>query len=416
MSEQQEIHVKLYFLNLKGAVKEIRRTALHLKPNWEHWPTVYRMVSNMFSLAEATMTYEDPEKDKVCLESQLEWEECLRLGPYGVCTPLRIHVKKRWSQTKNKGAVELEPTHFYHSCGAPVSGDLEHFKALVPSIVKRYLSLEDPQSLPDWLMPAAKWLQMDSGDTDLDVDINVLATCMSGRALALMDDREYRAALDLLLEAQILSPSATTLYNIACCQALMGNPEEAMTSLTSAVDLGYANFPHMLQDEDLASLRGHEGFQKLAAAAGPGAESSTSAAHDDAQSSDTASVEVVPEVEGPVSPVEVPGPQQDAGQPPASDPQDPQVRPLEVAAQATRTLAETVAQVVTGVVQQVQQVSDRAAQPAPAPAQPEPQVSEEQQESLDKLRVMGFLDDDENLTCLRESNWSLTAAIEKLVS
>ena len=142
--------------------------------------------------------------------------------------------------------------------------------ALVPSIVKRYLSLEDPRSLPDWLMPAAKWLQMDSGDTDLDVDINVLATCMSGRALALMDDREYRAALDLLLEAQILSPSATTLYNIACCQALMGNPEEAMTSLTSAVDLGYANFPHMLQDEDLASLRGHEGFQKLAAAAGPG--------------------------------------------------------------------------------------------------------------------------------------------------
>ena len=60
--------MKLYFLNLKGAVKEIRRTALHLKPNWEHWPTVYRMVSNMFSLAEATMTYEDPEKDKVHTE------------------------------------------------------------------------------------------------------------------------------------------------------------------------------------------------------------------------------------------------------------------------------------------------------------------------------------------------------------
>ena len=43
-------------------------------------------------------------------------------------------MKKRWSQTKNKGAVELEPTHFYHSCGAPVSGDLEHFKGLAAGL------------------------------------------------------------------------------------------------------------------------------------------------------------------------------------------------------------------------------------------------------------------------------------------
>ena len=116
-----------------------------------------------------------------------------------------------------------------------------------------------------------KWLRTDD-DINLDVNIPLLATCMTMQALTLMDDskREYPAALMLLLEAQMLSPSAGKLYNIACCQALMGSPEGALESLNSAVALGYNNFSHMLQDDDLASLRSHAGFACLVAGARTG--------------------------------------------------------------------------------------------------------------------------------------------------
>uniref|UniRef100_A0A7S4G573 UBA domain-containing protein n=1 Tax=Eutreptiella gymnastica TaxID=73025 RepID=A0A7S4G573_9EUGL len=392
MSEDEEVHAKLYFLDYKGKVKEIRRMALHSKANWRQWPAVNALVNDMFSVNDSTVTYEDPDQDKVCLESQLEWDECLSLGPYGLHRPLKIHIKKKCHRGKTRADLVLEPTRFYESSGAPVSVDPEQqqmFKAQVPSIVKRYLRAGTSQSLPEWLLPAVKWLRTDD-DINLDVNIPLLATCMTMQALTLMDDskREYPAALMLLLEAQMLSPSAGKLYNIACCQALMGSPEGALESLNSAVALGYNNFSHMLQDDDLASLRSHAGFACLVA----GARTDMANSADDRKtpSSVAASVEVVPEPAVPVSPVQVPEPQHDAEQ------EGEQQPPTMQAPQDIERVVSAAENVAKGI-------------------SPE-SLSAEECEGLERLRMMGFLDEEKNLQCLRQSDWSLTAAVDKLVS
>jgi predicted esterase len=61
--------------------------------------------------------------------------------------------------------------------------------------------------------------------------------------------------------------SSAARYNLACAQARQGKQVEAVASLTAATDLGYANPLHMLDDEDLASLRTHESFVDLLLAA-----------------------------------------------------------------------------------------------------------------------------------------------------
>ena len=69
MSEDEEVHAKLYFLDYKGKVKEIRRMALHSKANWRQWPAVNALVNDMFSVNDSTVTYEDPDQDKVRLDA-----------------------------------------------------------------------------------------------------------------------------------------------------------------------------------------------------------------------------------------------------------------------------------------------------------------------------------------------------------
>jgi hypothetical protein len=45
-------------------------------------------------------------------------------------------------------------------------------------------------------------------------------------------------------------------YNIACCQALLGKPDDAFKSLTLAIERGWKNVEHLKSDTDLTSLHG----------------------------------------------------------------------------------------------------------------------------------------------------------------
>lgn len=44
-------------------------------------------------------------------------------------------------------------------------------------------------------------------------------------------------------------------YNIACSYALTKQPEEALTALSRALELGYDDVAYLMKDPDLASLR-----------------------------------------------------------------------------------------------------------------------------------------------------------------
>jgi hypothetical protein len=53
------------------------------------------------------------------------------------------------------------------------------------------------------------------------------------------------------------------LYNLACCESILGRFEQALARLKEAVAAGYHNVKHMESDDDLKPLRETFGFQEL---------------------------------------------------------------------------------------------------------------------------------------------------------
>jgi quercetin dioxygenase-like cupin family protein len=85
----------------------------------------------------------------------------------------------------------------------------------------------------------------------------------SFRAAPLMRSDPGRAR-ELLQEGLAkYSESANLLYNLACLEAVQGDPEAAMTSLRRAATLAPRVLEWARKDEDLASLRGQKEFEEL---------------------------------------------------------------------------------------------------------------------------------------------------------
>jgi len=92
------------------------------------------------------------------------------------------------------------------------------------------------------------------------------------RALHLMKcgkRQDVEKARELLLEQlrQSLNEwqQRIPLYNLACCEAVLGNTSTALSYLEKSVTNGYCNLKHLLSDPDLASLRSEEAFQQIVA-------------------------------------------------------------------------------------------------------------------------------------------------------
>lgn len=66
--------------------------------------------------------------------------------------------------------------------------------------------------------------------------------------------------------ARLAPDNPTVHYNLACSLALLGRGDEALDALDESVRLGYEDLPHLLRDEDLASLREQPRFRALVAA------------------------------------------------------------------------------------------------------------------------------------------------------
>ncbi len=67
---------------------------------------------------------------------------------------------------------------------------------------------------------------------------------------------DYKTAVEMNQKAaKFTAYRATSLYNKACAQALMGHIEEAHRALTAAMQAGFLDFDLIAQDADLAQLR-----------------------------------------------------------------------------------------------------------------------------------------------------------------
>jgi len=99
------------------------------------------------------------------------------------------------------------------------------------------------------------------------------------RAIKLMEagtpnDYQLAKALYELILSSIVPNDSLALYNLACCEAQLGNSQAALVSLQKAISAGYNNVAHMEADADLASIRETPAFKALVAAMKNGSSSS----------------------------------------------------------------------------------------------------------------------------------------------
>jgi hypothetical protein len=74
-------------------------------------------------------------------------------------------------------------------------------------------------------------------------------------------------ALEAYQRARVFAPSALLSYNLACAQARLGRVDDAVNSLSDAVDRGWAAPDDLLQDPDLGPVRADGRFTALLARA-----------------------------------------------------------------------------------------------------------------------------------------------------
>ncbi|HET9155758.1 MAG TPA: tetratricopeptide repeat protein [Myxococcaceae bacterium] len=84
-----------------------------------------------------------------------------------------------------------------------------------------------------------------------------------GLASVLLGDDQ--GAVTAYEKARSFAPSGLLSYNLACAQARLGHVDEALGSLSDAIDRGFAAPGGLLGDPDLAPLRGDPRFSTLLA-------------------------------------------------------------------------------------------------------------------------------------------------------
>jgi len=90
---------------------------------------------------------------------------------------------------------------------------------------------------------------------------------LQSEGLALMDAKDYQKAKETF-EKQLSTircqwRRSTPLYNIACCESLLGNKDSALAFLSQAIMAGYKDLDHMMSDPDLENIRDLEGFKEI---------------------------------------------------------------------------------------------------------------------------------------------------------
>ena len=109
----------------------------------------------------------------------------------------------------------------------------------------------------DWPAAAKAWRAIADREPT-----NGVAWYRLGSALAWM--KKYDESVSALTKAsEFTDVRANALYNLACVHALEGRSEDAIATLTSAVEAGFHHKHYFEQDADLASIRQDPRFQKL---------------------------------------------------------------------------------------------------------------------------------------------------------
>jgi hypothetical protein len=104
---------------------------------------------------------------------------------------------------------------------------------------------------------ASRAVAQESRPTTQDAARTAEMRALYSQGLSAYQSGNHERAIELYQAAIVKGlKSPEGPYNIACCQALLGKPDDAFKSLTLAIERGWKNVEHLKSDTDLTSLHG----------------------------------------------------------------------------------------------------------------------------------------------------------------
>jgi len=254
---------------------DIRRITLDV-PDWDSFNRELVQVYPTQYHPELSVRYKDEEGDMITLTSQKEWVAMMETQGSG---PIRLYIAEgKHNGQYFKDGPAPEPLGVYEKEEGgdkkPVEEN-EKSKGLeftVPKCLERLLpgGKITPYNLPSWLEGCVELKRVPGADptVDLDIDVCSLFESLHRQALALLtpeaEPQLLRRAKDFLQSMVDMIPNHPLAnYNLACAHSLLGELQEGVQALKRAIEGGYSNLKHMVEDTDLNNLHSLPDFQAL---------------------------------------------------------------------------------------------------------------------------------------------------------
>jgi Zn-dependent protease len=131
----------------------------------------------------------------------------------------------------------------------------------LPHLARAYQRSADPQTVATY----ARCLAAVGRGDEARLLAGPQAPAESQRALgeALFRSRDYAGSAEISRRLFERAHQPLDAYNLACAEARLGHDEEALRWLRTAVDSGFADREHLLDDPDLAPLRARDEWTEI---------------------------------------------------------------------------------------------------------------------------------------------------------
>jgi len=265
---------KLFF----NGNSDIRRITLDV-PDWDSFNRELVQVYPQQYHPELSVRYKDEEGDLITVTSQKEWATMMET--LKGTSPIRLFIaegKHNGQYFKDGPAPEAIGVYAQEEGEKKPVEETENLKTLefaVPRCLERLLpgGKITPYNLPSWLEGCVEVKRVPGGDptialADVDIDLCSLFESLHKQALSLLnpeaEPQVIKKAKDYLQSMVDMIPNHPLAnYNLACAHSLLGELQEAVESLKRAIEGGYSNLKHMIEDTDLNNLHPLPEFQAL---------------------------------------------------------------------------------------------------------------------------------------------------------
>jgi len=240
------------------AENNIRRLKLSFIPSFDEFIALLK--SNYPSLfcgdKKFLIKYLDSDNDKIAVSTQIEWEELISqlLGN----DALKIFVEEKNVEEKNVEEKNIEEENEREQI--PVGGsvpvgdfDVQDFFQAFENVVR-----EIPMMTENFWQQCMDWEEKNRVFWNLH---RFSLSCLDS-----LDKNVVQKGKEAILKMiEIVPDHAMALYNLACAESLLGNAKEAVATLEKAIEAGYHDLTHLINDTDFDNIKNTLGFNEVIA-------------------------------------------------------------------------------------------------------------------------------------------------------